>query len=196
MRALASLAFILYAVNSAILVWLHLPGRGVDPITQAVSDYGVGERGWIFKIHGVVGCLAALALACAVVTVERPAFPGSIVAYLLVMAAARLVVGFIPTDGIGGALTTTGRVHAAAAAVVFACAGLVIVNATRAMATTWPAYAGHWIAFKWLVVVALAGVAATRFKLWRRAFGIFERAFILLSTAWFMALTAVLAIGT
>lgn len=188
MRALAWLTVALYVFNSAILVWLHFRVRDVHPVAHAVSDYGVGEYGALFKLHGVVGCVAALALAWLVSTSAQPVFPARIAGYLLTMAVARLVVGFAPTDGDDARPTTAGRVHTIAAAAVFICAVLVVVDGTRPLAQSSAGYASAWMALKWSVVVTMAGMIATRIERWRRAFGLFERGFIVVSTLWFMAL--------
>jgi hypothetical protein len=178
-----------------LLVWLHIQLPHVHPIRQAVSDFGASDRGALFKVHGAIGCLAAMALALTVASAGEPAFPARIAGYLLVMAAARLVVGFVPTDAEGLASTSSGRVHSLAAVVVFICAALVIIDGTRVATSAWPAQARFWQGMQWLVIVTLAGMAATRLERWKFAFGLFERAFIIASTVWYMALAASFALG-
>lgn len=188
MRAMAWLAFSLYVFNSALLVWLHIRVRCVHPIRDAVSDFGNGSTRTLFRIHGAAGCVAALALAYLVAFSTNPVFPERLAGYLLAMAAARLVVGFFPTDENDRAPTSTGRVHMVAAMVVFVCALLVVVDGTRPLAEASADHGQAWLALKWSVVVTMAGMVTTRIERWRRAFGLFERAFIVVSTAWFMAL--------
>ncbi len=195
MRAMAWLAFALYAFNSALLVWLHVRVPGVHPVRDAVSDYGADKARALFRLHGIAGSAAALALSYIVATATNPVFPARIVGYLLAMAIARLAVGFFPTDGTDGPSTNTGRVHTIAATVVFVAAVLVAVDGTRPLTAAFPDYAQAWAALKWSVVVAMAGMVATRIERWRRAFGLFERAFIVASTVWFMALALSLAVA-
>jgi len=89
MRIVYHLAALAYLVQLAFLIGLQARGD-YNPVSNAVSDYGVGANKIQLTIYGIVGIIPATLVAIAIlVDVRLPARGGF---YLLAMAARRLGV--------------------------------------------------------------------------------------------------------
>lgn len=109
----ASLAFLLLAA-------LHLLRRDLDPSSHFISEYAVGEHGWVMAL-----CFIALAVGCAgsVVVLHGPA--GTVagrtgLAFLSLAAIGLAMAAFFPMDPMTTApenASFSGRMHGVAAMV-------------------------------------------------------------------------------
>lgn len=108
------------ALASAALAFgvLQLSPTGLDPLTHAVSEWGLGPYAWGYRWFTVSLAVAGAALAVAVPAVlVRRRGPAQVL--LVLFALARSVVGWVPMDAPGAAATTTGLWHWALGTVTF-----------------------------------------------------------------------------
>lgn len=171
----------LYAVNLILLLAFHVLNRQYSPVSNAVSDYGVGPTARLFQIYVTVGTFAALGLAW-VVWHARPALPSAVTYTLLAMAAARVGVGVFPTDLPGTPKTLTGRLHLLAAVLTFTFAYMTIAKATPLLQGTSTLLGPLHIA----AMVGLAAVVITLVGPLRPVFGLAERLFLFATAIWFL----------
>jgi hypothetical protein len=118
------------AVAAVLVVWLHtLPDwGGVDPITDMLSSYGIGSRGWVFNdaLDLVAAGSAVLLVAMARCGVVRRRTETALMAGWCVFLVG---VATFHKDAAGAAPTLEGAVHVAvtaAACVSLPCAAVVI----------------------------------------------------------------------
>ena len=112
-------AFALACVGGCVacLVYLHLAPTGYSPVRNAVSEYGVGRYA---RWYGLQASLAGIAAICLAVALGHPR---RVVTLLAVLAAARIAIGWFPTDGAASeAPTWRGGVHLLLALVTFTAA--------------------------------------------------------------------------
>jgi hypothetical protein len=195
-EALSIIAAIFAAIQVGALIALHVLPTGYDPISDAVSDYGVGlYRGW-FWTQVVTGGLACLFLAIALAQLH-PFTPVQAIVALIVTAAARFLVPFFATDQGGNRFQTThGIVHMILAVLAF---GGLVWAATGLWGTLshYPAWHGAeglltivpWVMLGCVIAVVLA-IRGPRLKPF---FGLFERLFYLSSFVWFFTVAIELA---
>src|SRR5579884_3017241 len=101
----------------ACLVYLHLAPTGYSPLRNAVSEYGVGRYA---RWYGLQAGLAGIAAICLAVALGHPR---RVATLLSVLAAARLAIGWFPTDGTASEQPTwRGSVHLLLALVAFTAA--------------------------------------------------------------------------
>lgn len=161
----------------ACLVFLHLAPTGYSPLRNAVSEYGVGRFGGWYRAQAACAALAAIALAVAL------GGPRRVVTLLAVFAAARILIGWFPTDTFaGGERTARGGVHLLLAAVAF-------VAAAWAAIALKPAQHGE-PALGWAMAACAVGTSlAVRHETLRPWVGLIERGFYVALLAW-LALVA------
>src|SRR3954468_24025060 len=108
---LGILAALLTLVCAAVLVRVHLLPTGYNPVSNAVSDYGVGEYRRYYRWQTAALAYAALVLAAAIARTTHPV-PELIVFLLMTFAAARLLIPSFPTDlHRRSRPTPNGRIH-------------------------------------------------------------------------------------
>jgi hypothetical protein len=111
----ARLALGAAALFLALVLLLHAIKPEIDPSWRFISEYAIGEHGWILRF-----AFLSLASACiALVVAIRPdlrTIPGRIgLAGLVLMAAGLVIAAVFTTDPIttpSEAMTTTGKLHA------------------------------------------------------------------------------------
>jgi hypothetical protein len=192
----AIIAAIFAAIQIAALVALHVLPTGYDPVRDAVSDYGVGPyRSW-FWLQAVAGGVACLALAIALSRLH-PFTPTQVVGALIVTAVARFLIPFFATDQGGSRFQTAhGTVHMVLAVLAF---GGLVWAASGLWSTLkhypgWSGLHGFLTTVSWLMLVSvIAVVVAIRAPRMKRHFGLYERAFYVLSLAWLLAVAINLA---
>lgn len=190
------LAALFVTVEAVALIVLHFLPTGYDPISDAVSDYGVGPyRGW-FWLHALTGGLACLALAIALGRLHRFT-PTQVVVALIVTAVARFLIPFFATDQGGSRFQTVhGTIHMVLAVLAFG--GLVW--ASQALWSTlkhypaWHGAQGFLTIVPWIMLGSvIAVVLALRGPRLKPFFGVFERLFYLSSIAWLLVVSIDLA---
>lgn len=192
-HTLAVFVLLLVGGSFVSLLALHLLDRGVNPISEAVSDYGARQHAWFYRIAaiwlGFAGVLTAVMLGDAMFPK-----PTLLILCMLVFAAARWAITMFPTDLPGEEESVTGIWHTAFAATAFAAIALA--------AATFPLFAHpdpFWRAHMTVLwatggAVALLAIATgiTRRAALTGIFGLVERLLYLAMFAWFAALALIL----
>jgi hypothetical protein len=168
------------------VVALHFLPTGYDPMTQAVSDYGVGQYAvWMDLAFFAFGIgIVALAISLARFTISSRL--GRVGVLLLSIAGVcTFTVGFFPTDLEGAPLTATGLVHlnlSALAFIALVLGTLILSQSFRRSEVLRRFYKSSTVLS---VIVAVAFVIVVI-----RLSGLTERAFILAFYSW-LSLTSV-----
>jgi hypothetical protein len=105
MRIAAMIAAVAAAVDLLGLGLLHIVSPEVDPVTRPVSEYALGDFGWLATIMTVAEGVGAIALAVALRRERAPAL------LLLVFGVMKLAMPLFPVDALGAPATSAGRVH-------------------------------------------------------------------------------------
>jgi len=195
-ETLSIIAAFFTAVDAAALVVLHVLPTGYDPVSDAVSDYGVGPyRAW-FWLHAVTGGLGCLALATALARIH-PFTPTQVVVALIVTAVARFLIPFFATDqGDGRFQTPHGIIHMILAVLAF---GGLVWAASGLWSTlkhypSWHGLESFLTIVPWVMLGSvIAVVLAIRGPRLKPFFGVFERLFYVSSFAWLFVVSIELA---
>jgi Protein of unknown function (DUF998) len=118
-EAFSIIAAIFTALQATSLIVLHLLPTDYNPVSDAVSDYGVGRyRGWFWS-QALSGGLACLALGIALAGLH-PFTPTQAVVALIVTAVSRFLIPFFATDQGGSRFQTLhGIIHMILAVLAF-----------------------------------------------------------------------------
>jgi hypothetical protein len=193
----AIIAIIATAVQLGALVALHVLPTGYSPVTDAVSDYGVGRYRSVFWLQVVAGGVAGVTLAIGLNQLS-PFAPTLAVAMLILSSVARFFIPFFPTDQNGSRFQTVpGTIHMLLAVVSF---GGIAVAAGALWSTLmhYPAWFGVQTALNvlnWVILgslIALVLGLRPEFRL-HQIVGLFERLFYLSSLTWFFIVAIDLA---
>lgn len=110
----ARLSFAAAVFFVALLASLHVIKPDIDPSWHFISEYAIGDYGWVMPLAFLALALSYAALFAAVRSQTRT-FPGRIGLALLLVSAAGLIIGAIfTTDPITARpedLTTAGHLH-------------------------------------------------------------------------------------
>jgi hypothetical protein len=172
MRLAALIAAVAAAANLLVLGVLHVVSSEVDPKTRAVSEYALGDFGWLATIMTVAEGVGAIALAVALRRERAPAL------LLLMFGVIKLAQPLFPVDAVGTPATSAGRVHSVLGILAFfllPLAALLLFRALRRM--------GSRLAPGIAVVLAIATVGV----LVGNAVGVFglaQRAYLALCALW------------
>jgi hypothetical protein len=192
--AIGILAFLATLGCLAALVRVHLLPTGYRPVSNAVSDYGVGAYKGYYRAQTAAIAYAALLVAAGIARSVHPV-PQLLVYLLMTFAAARLAIPSFPTDLDRGAPTPTGRIHILLAGAAFA--SIAWAAAILPDRVHWPGLHGFLVVLGWIVVAAAAacGLAMTRLlhKPTEPYFGAIERVFYAAMLLWFFVVSARLA---
>jgi hypothetical protein len=187
-------ATICYLIVVALFFVFHFVDRNLSPVTNAVSEYGIGGTASLFVVYGLVGSLGALLLGVATLTTSAATFPTQVPLYLVLLAAVRLGVLRFHTDIRGEKKTKEGRFH-----FIFAIATFALTYMTVAAAQ--PTVHGISLStidvvietLSWIAAVSLMAVVVTLLTPLRTYFGLIERIFLLSTALWLLVLSGALA---
>jgi hypothetical protein len=101
--------------NLLLLGLLHLISPEVDPLTRPVSEYALGDFGWLAATRTVVEALGVIALAVSLL-LERAVTPPvrlvrAAALILLVVGLLKLAMPLFPVDPLGTPSTSAGQIH-------------------------------------------------------------------------------------
>ena len=185
--ALAILTLLAALASLAALARVHLLATGCRPLSNAVSDFGVGPHRVWYRAQTAAMAYAALFLAAEVARETHPV-PRELVFLLLVLAAARLAIPSFPTDLDRGAPTVTGRIHVLLAGIAFAAVAWAAAIFPDRVAT---GAHGFFVALGWVVVATAAACGLSMTRALRASaapyFGAIERVFYAAVYVWFVA---------
>lgn len=184
---LCVLTIVFVLVQIAALGVLHMLHTGYSPITDAISDYGVGKYHEWFWLQAISGGISCLALGVALLKLH-PLTPRSAAMALIVAALARFLIPFFATDQHGSRFQTGhGIVHMLLAFLAF---GGIVWAASGLWDTLklYPAWSGEktpLTVLPWIMLGSLiAIVLALRLPVLKHKFGVFERLFYVSSMLW------------
>lgn len=192
----AVIALVAVAAAVVALVVLHAAPTGLSPLRDPVSAYGISRWRALYRLQTLATAAAAASAAVALGTSGLSSTTPAIIA-LVVLAATRAPIGWVPMDADDEPRSATGRAHNLLAYGAFASAsvggfmtGIAFGDAdglsTAAMVVT---------ALGWLMVAASAvTLLALVVKGVRPALGIAERLIYVGMFAW-LVVTAVTLIG-
>jgi Protein of unknown function (DUF998) len=174
MRLAALVAAAAAAVNLLALGLLHVVSPEVDISSRAVSEYALGDFGWLATLRTLAEGVGAIALAVALRR-ERVA-----ALLLVVFGLLKLATPLFPVDALGMPATSAGRVHNVLGTVaffLFPVAALLLFGTLRRR--------GSRLAPGIAVVLAIAtvGVLVGNALGW---FGLAQRAYLVLCALWLL----------
>lgn len=178
---------------------LHVLPTGYQPVRHAVSDYGVGRYGPLFRRALGLSSLGVLFLAIGLaLNPGAPPLAVSQLVFLFLVPVMRMGMVRFPTDLEGHSLTPAGRRHYAFAIAAFAFTYAAISGMTSRLTSPSPWSSAHGLlsVLDWVTMVALILVVVTLLPPLRRVFGLFERAFLLSSNLWLITVGICLVIVT
>lgn len=189
---------ILFLLAGALisLVIAHIAGRReVSPISEAVSDYGVGDLRWLYRLTAMWLGLAGLLTGAMLGDAMYPK-PTSVILLLILFAAVRWAITLFPTDLEGEELTSTGRSHLVLAVLAFASISVAAVVFPSLIGDDrfWDEEAGLLTAIGWaMLALAIASGVTRRFL--PQIFGLVERLLYLAMFAWLGAISVIMLIA-
>lgn len=192
-QLLAVMILGLVAGAAVSLVTVHFLDRGVNPLSEAVSDYGAREHAWFYRLTaiwlGLAGLLTAVMLGDAIF--PKPTWT---ILLLLVFAAVRGAITIFPTDIEGEESTSIGRSHFVLAVIAFA--SIAIAAGTFAevvhLDPFWKPHLGLLRFLGGFVVSTAALSAISRQVFFTGLFGLFERLLYVAMFAWLAGLALIL----
>ncbi|MBI2690319.1 MAG: DUF998 domain-containing protein [Solirubrobacterales bacterium] len=190
---LATFILVLVAGSLISLISVHLLDRGVNPMRDAVSDYGAREYAWFYRLAaiwmGVAGVLTAVMLGDAMF--PKPTLT---IMLMLVFAATRTAITIFPTDLEEDEGTSVGRSHTLLAAIAFAAIAIVAGSFPLLVADDpfWNDYLPLLRALGIAVIAAAFWTGLTRRAVLTDYFGLVERIFYLAMFTWFSAVALIL----
>ena len=173
-RRAAVLAAVAAVVDLLVLGLLHVVSPEVDPVTRAVSEYALGDAGWLADLRTLAQGAGSIALAVAL----RRERAGA--AVLLVVGLLKLAMPLFPIDALGAPTSSAGQVHNLLGNLtffLFPLAALLLLRPLR--------HRGGRLAPVMAVVLAVAavGVLAADSVGW---FGLAQRAYLVLCAVWLL----------
>jgi len=167
----AALALAFTGACVGCLVYLHLAPTGYSPVRNAVSEYGVGAYARWYGLQATCTGLAAVCLAVALRSPRR------VVVLLAVLAAARIAIGWFPTDTLAsGRRTYRGGIHLLLALVAFTAAPWAAIALKHAE------HGEPWLG-RVMAALAVATMLSLRTSL-RPWFGLVERGYYVAMLSW------------
>lgn len=189
----AAIGFAGVAVGVTALIALHVLPTGLSPMADAVSRYGITKYRVGYRVQTLGYAAAGLALGLGV---AHGLHRGSLVVGLLVaFAAARALISWFPMDAPGAPRTEHGRRHGLLALIAFAAVAVAAARLPTVLHRDGvdPGAGNISAVLGWLLLASLLTMVLTRAggPLAGR-FGLVERVFYLLVTAWLVLVAIVL----
>lgn len=182
----AAAGFFSYFV--AALLLMHVVRPDYTVVDHMISDYAVGESGWIMTTAFVSASLGCLALAIGLFWDGPTSWLGRIGAALLVVASAGLVVtALFPTDLETAPSTWTGDIHTLSfrVNVVSVLLSTICLGLSYAGSPLWRRRRTPALAFAGLLVVAFVAQFLTLHR--GAPYGITNRLFVAVLMAWLIS---------
>jgi hypothetical protein len=188
-----SMFVILSASLAALtLVIVHFLPTGVKPISEAVSDYGVGEYKNFYRL--IVFWLGASGLLLSI-TLGKAIFPKPTLTILalLVFAAVRWVIIIFPTDLPDAEETDVGSAHVRLAQIAFVSIAIAAAFFPQQVHDDplWHKYTGLlWVLAAAIAITAFATGLTRSFS--KQFFGLAERMLYVSMFAWLITCAVIL----
>jgi hypothetical protein len=118
---LALLAVVGIAVKFFIIAALHFMRPDVNPVSEPISNYGVGLYGFLLTFADIGSVVATLALVFGLYLAIMPPARSYVGLFLLGLSGvSELLAGIFPID-VGAEATTAGTIHNIAGNISFFC---------------------------------------------------------------------------
>ena len=185
-----ALILLFIAISVGCLVYLHLLPTGLNPLRNAVSEYGVGRFHFWYQAMCVNQAIAAFLTAAALATKVTPA-PFAVDAALVVFGLARLVISQASVVVVHGKRTTTSRIHILMAVLIFGSAVAASTSLDRTIAgqAGWASVLSALHLFKHAIALfALLTFLAVTLTSGLRYVGAVERLLYVSITGWFVTI--------
>jgi hypothetical membrane protein len=163
-----------------VLAVLHVLRTDVDPATDPVSDYAVGDYGMLEVFAMLAVGLGALALTAALHQTPRRSMVGLVL--LAVFGLAKVAQAFFPID-VGDETTTSGSIHSVLGTMAFFALPVAAVLLSRSRG-------GVEMVIAVLLAVAMVAVFVSNTV---GGVGIAQRVFLVLSSIWVLVTAVRLA---
>lgn len=111
MRHWSSIAIAGFSVFLAIILLLHVLHPEFMPTQRFISEYALGDYGWLLNIAILGNLIGSLALIQALYQAYPKPFRSWIVLVCLGVATISILTNFLPTDLHGKAITISGYIH-------------------------------------------------------------------------------------
>lgn len=174
------------------LVLAHILDRGVNPVRDAISDYGAREYKILYRLAafwlGTAGLLMAVMLGDALFPK-----PTAVILFVLIFAAVRWAIILFPVDLPDEEDTGSGRSHLVLAGIAFASISFAQGNFTLAIRDDpfWDPSFTLVRAVGFAVISLAIATGMTRFA-FERVFGLVERLFYAAMITWFATISVIL----
>jgi hypothetical protein len=180
-EVLAVLSLVALALGAAAVVWMDFSSRsGLDPLRDAVSDYGTTPLKWIYRFQVIAFGVSALLLLAGFVASDLSLRAVGLV-WLGVYGVSRIAIAGFMIDRDVAAPTREGRIHVMLATLAFTA----IAVAATALGSD---LEGSFDTLGWFV--AAAAIATAIFRLvppLARWFGAVERLLYAMTVVWIAA---------
>jgi Protein of unknown function (DUF998) len=161
-------------VDLLVLGMLHVLSPEVNPVTRPVSEYALGDFGWLATIRTLAQGVGPIALAVAL----RRERVGALL--LLVVGLLKLVMPLFPVDALGTPTTSAGQIHDLLGNLtffLFPMAALLLLGALRRRGSRLAPLTAV------LLAIATIGVLLTNAV---GGFGLAQRAYLVLCGLWLL----------
>jgi hypothetical protein len=177
------------------LIIVHFLPTGVNPISEAVSDYGVGEYRNFYRLAAFWLGASGLLLA---ITFGKAIFPKPTVTILalLVFATVRWAIVIFPTDLPDAEETDVGKAHVTLARIAFVSIAVAAAFFPGQVSDDplWHKYTGLLWALAAAIAIAVVATGVTR-SYYRRLFGLVERMLYVTMITWLITCAAIMLGG-
>lgn len=135
-----------------IIVALHAIKPEFEPSWRFISEYAIGQHGWLMKLAFLIWASSSAALALALKSEVRTPLGKAGVSVLLIVAVALVVAGLFPQDPVTaspGQASTAGKLHAIASMIGIPGTPIAAMLISSSLWRTNPAWAPHRAAIMW-----------------------------------------------
>jgi hypothetical protein len=161
-------------VDLLVLGLLHVLSPEVNPVTRPVSEYALGDFGWLATIRTLAQGVGPIALAVAL----RRERVGALL--LLVVGLLKLAMPLFPVDALGTPTTSAGQIHDLLGNLtffLFPMAALLLLRALRRRGSRLAPLTAVLLAIATIGVLLANAVGG---------FGLAQRAYLVLCALWLL----------
>jgi Protein of unknown function (DUF998) len=173
-RLPAAVAAAAAVVDLLVLALLHVVSPEVNPVTRPVSEYALGDFGWLATIRTLAQGVGPIALAVAL----RRERVGALL--LLVVGLLKLAMPLFPVDALGMPTTSAGQIHDLLGNLtffLFPMAALLLLGALRRRGSRLAPLTAVLLAIATIGVLLANAVGG---------FGLAQRAYLVLCALWLL----------
>jgi Protein of unknown function (DUF998) len=178
------------------LVYLHLAPTGLSPLRNPVSQYGITPYRAGYRVMTISMGVAGAGIATALSRLDSRF--DEVIALLVVFAACRFAISWVPMDAPGTPRTSTGRIHGLLAIATFGSIAIAAIRLCKQLEVNalLDRLASTSRILGWLMVACFALLFFARLAPdLRRYFGLSERALYAAILVWLVVFGVACATG-